>query len=117
MARHVVVQVSCDVCEATDATSVEFSVDRSAFEIDLCPEHRGQFTNALAPFVSQARSARTRGGAPAASSAPTRAKSGRRDAAQTEAIRAWARENGFQINSRGRIPGHIEAAYNARSGA
>jgi hypothetical protein len=117
MARHVVVQVSCDVCESPDATSVEFSVDRSAFEIDLCPEHRGQFTNALAPFVSQARSARTRGGAPAASGAPARVKSGRRDPAQTESIRAWAKANGYQISTRGRIPGHIEAAYNARPGA
>jgi hypothetical protein len=116
MARHVVVQVSCDVCDAPDATPVEFSVDRSAFEIDLCPEHRGHFTNALAPFVSQARSARARSGGASSSSAPARVKSGRRDPAQTESIRAWAKENGFQISTRGRIPGHIEAAYNARSG-
>ena len=117
MARHVVVQVSCDVCAAPDATPVEFSVDRSAFEIDLCAEHRGQFTNALAPFVSQARSARARSGGGSVSTSPARAKSGRRDAAETEAIRAWAKANGFQISTRGRIPGHIEAAYNARSGS
>lgn len=115
MARQVVVQVSCDVCEASDATPVEFSVDRSAFEIDLCAEHRSQFTNALASFVSRSRSARSRGAA--VSSASSSKKVGRRDPAQTEAIRAWAKENGFEISTRGRIPGHIEAAYNERSGS
>jgi hypothetical protein len=116
MARHVVVQVSCDVCGAPDATPVEFSVDRSTFEIDLCPEHRAQFTNALAPFVSQARSARTRAASGGTSSSSAK-KPARRDPSQTEAIRAWAKEQGYPISSRGRIPGHIEAAYDERSGA
>lgn len=115
MARQVVVQVFCDVCGAAEANPVEFAVDRSTFEIDLCPEHRGQFTNALAPFVSQARSARTRAVSTSSSSAAK--KPARRDPSQTEAIRAWAKEQGFAISSRGRIPGHIEDAYANRAGA
>ena len=114
MARQVVVQVSCDVCEAPDASAVEFSVDRSSFEIDLCADHRTQFTNALAPFVSRSRASRSR--VAAAAVVGSRKVSARRDPSQTEAIRAWAKENGFAISSRGRIPGHIEAAYNERTG-
>lgn len=116
MARQVVVQVSCDVCGAADASPVEFAVDRSTFEIDLCPEHRSQFTNALAPFVSQARSARARAASSGSSQASAK-KPNRRDPSQTEAIRAWAKAQGFAISTRGRIPGHIETAYNERSGA
>ena len=114
MARQVVVQVFCDVCESSDgATALEFSVDRSAFEIDLCAEHRSAFNNALAPFVSNGRSARARA-ASAATSAPTHRRVVRRDPSQTEAIRRWAKENGFAISGRGRIPGTVEEAYNAR---
>jgi hypothetical protein len=114
MARQVVVQVFCDLCESTEgAGPVEFAIDRSAFEIDLCAEHRAAFTTALAPFVSSGRTARSRG-ASASTNAPTHRRVVRRDPAQTEAIRRWAKENGFAISGRGRIPGTVEAAYNAR---
>jgi hypothetical protein len=113
VARQVVVRVSCDVCEAPEASEVEFAVDRSAFSIDLCPEHRGQFTNALSPFVSRARTARVRA-ASGGTSAGASKKPNRRNPSETEAVRAWARETGQQISSRGRIPAHIQAAYEAR---
>lgn len=115
MARQVLVQVTCDVCEAPDAAAFTFAVERSAFEIDLCSEHRGQFTNALAPFVSRARTAR-RAASDGASTSSAK-KPGRRTSSQTESIRAWAKEQGFTISDRGRIPGHIETAYNERAGA
>lgn len=31
-----------------------------------------------------------------------------------EPIRVWARENGFLVNNRGRVPAHIREAYAAR---
>jgi hypothetical protein len=117
MARQVVVQVFCDICESADsASAVEFSVDRSSFEIDLCAEHRAAFTSALAPYVSRARSARSRGGAPTSAVSSARRPT-RRDPSQTEAIRRWAKEQGFAISDRGRIPAHVESAYNDRSGS
>jgi hypothetical protein len=115
MARQVVVQVFCDVCESSDgATALEFSVDRSAFEIDLCAEHRSAFNTAMAPFVSSGRSARARAATSSATANPTHRRVVRRDPSQTEAIRRWAKENGFAISGRGRIPGTVEEAYNAR---
>jgi Lsr2 len=115
VARQVVVQVFCDVCESSDgASALEFSIDRSAFEIDLCAEHRSAFTGALAPFVGHARSARSRTAAAPSSAGTGTRRVVRRDPSQTEAIRRWAKENGFAISGRGRIPGHVEEAYNAR---
>ncbi len=118
MARQVVVQVFCDVCESADAASaVEFSVDRSSFEIDLCAEHRSAFTSAMAPYVSRARASRSRSSAAPAASSGAKRTPARRDPSQTEAIRRWAKEQGFAISDRGRIPAHVETAYNERSGS
>jgi hypothetical protein len=36
------------------------------------------------------------------------------DKARLNAIREWARHNGYTVADRGRIPTHIEAAYNAK---
>ena len=111
MASQVIVQVFCDVCESNEgATALEFAIGRSAFEIDLCGEHRAAFNAALSPFVSSGRSARSR----AATMSPSSSPSHRRDPSETEAIRHWAKENGFAISTRGRIPGTIQEAYNAR---
>lgn len=115
MARHVVVQVFCDLCESTEgATPLEFSVDRSSFEIDLCERHRSEFSAAIGTFVSHARSAKGRPGRPA--SAPSPARATKRDPGETDSIRTWARANGFAVSDRGRIPGHVQAAYDARHG-
>lgn len=115
MARQVVVQVFCDVCESSEgATALEFAIERSAFEIDLCVEHRAAFNMALAPFVSSARSARSRAVTTSSSAGQSHRRIVRRDPSQTEAIRRWAKENGFAISGRGRIPGTVEEAYSAR---
>ncbi|MFD6812450.1 Lsr2 family DNA-binding protein, partial [Streptomyces anthocyanicus] len=36
------------------------------------------------------------------------AASGSQDTAK---IRAWAKENGMEVNDRGRVPAHVKAAY------
>jgi hypothetical protein len=37
----------------------------------------------------------------------------RRDKEQIAAIREWANSHGYKVSNRGRIPGEVEAAYNA----
>ncbi|MGH9126597.1 MAG: Lsr2 family DNA-binding protein [Acidimicrobiales bacterium] len=69
-----------------------------------------------------ARSARPTPSAPAAAivpAAPVAAPALAAPAtADVAAIRAWARENGYVVNERGRIPGPVMAAYQAiRGGA
>jgi hypothetical protein len=115
MARQVVVRLSCDICQSEEnVAATEFAFGRSAYEIDLCAAHQQALTEATAPFVTAARKARTRASAPT-SMAPTSNRAvTRRDPAQTEAIRSWAKANGHAISSRGRIPAAIEAAYNAK---
>lgn len=118
MARHVVVQVLCDVCESAEgATPIEFSVDRSSFEIDLCDKHRSEFSAAIGTFVAHARSAKGRATRLTGTASSPSRPGPRRESGEADAIRTWARANGFAVSDRGRIPGHVQTAWEARTGS
>ena len=61
----------------------------------------------LAPYVDAAR--RVSGGRGTSSSAPRRRKAGQ----DYGAVRAWAKENGYQVSDRGRVPATVLEAYEA----
>ena len=119
MARKIVVQVSCDRCgrDVDSENPVELSYGGIDYRTDLCGEHAAALAAALDPFLSVAervegrrRPATVSGGRPGgAVRRPTR-----RDPIQVAAIRGWARENGYDISDRGRIPREVEDAYNER---
>jgi hypothetical protein len=101
--------LTCDLHgDETTARSVTFALEGSTYEIDLCEEHAGALHDALGPYVGLARraSSTSRGGSRPRSSS-------RRDPAQTQAIREWARGNGHKVSKRGRIPASVVAAYEA----
>jgi len=113
MARKIVHQLIDDldgtVIEIGSGESVHFSLDGVAYEIDLTSENAAALRDAFEPYVSAARSissARRSGSAP---SRPRR-RSGQQD---YSAIRSWARENGFQVSERGRVPASVVEAYEA----
>lgn len=117
MARNVVIQVTCDIC-GTDVSGTEglqFSVGGNTYEVDLCDVHRREFNDAVNRFVevghavARGGSATARPGAVRRPGAPVR-----RDREQLNAIREWARGQGYDVRERGRIPAHIEEAYNNR---
>lgn len=76
-----------------DVRTVRLSVDGTQYSLDLGPASRKLLQAALKPFLGKAR---------------VRAKEGESKAAH---IRVWAKENGFQVPSRGKIPSDIEAHY------
>jgi hypothetical protein len=92
--------------------TVTFALDGVAYEIDLKSDNADKLRDLLAPFVEKGRKqsgritgARRGGGRNAgrpAAAAP---------APDTAKIRNWAKENGYDINDRGRVPGEIKAAY------
>lgn len=123
MARSIVVQITCDICGAPiegAASLLTFAVRGSAYEADLCETHAAAFDTALEPYVAVAqksgrRTTQSTGTATRRETTPAGAKPPtRRDPEQIQAVRQWARENGFQVSDRGRIPAHIEEAYNKR---
>ncbi|MBM4574854.1 Lsr2 family protein [Rhodococcus hoagii] len=105
MATVTTTHVIDDIDGSTEATTIRFSVGRSHYEIDLSEENTDKLYEALQPFISKARkvSATT-------AAAPSRAARLRLEHA---AIRQWAKENGINVNDRGRLPNDLIERYKA----
>lgn len=95
--------------------TVRFALDGSEYEIDLNAKHSEELRSALGKYVTHARKiggAARRGGRGAG-----RAGRGAGPALNTTEIRNWARENGYDIKDRGRVPADLVAKYQAATGA
>lgn len=91
-----------------EGTTVHFSVEGRAYEIDLSPENAKKLRAAFEPYVSAGRSL---GSVPAAARRGARSRSGSsRDLGD---VRSWAEDNGFTVNNRGRISAAVLEAYDA----
>lgn len=115
MARRIVHQLVDDldgtVLEVGDGETVLFSLDGTAYEIDVTDGNAAALREALAPFIAAARPISSSRGTSA-----SRASSGnRRRTGQTDysGIREWAKENGFTVSERGRVPASVLEAYDA----
>ncbi|WP_226351925.1 MULTISPECIES: Lsr2 family protein [unclassified Pseudonocardia] len=86
--------------------TVRFGVDGKSYVIDLKSENVELFRAAVADFVAAARRDTT-GGVRVA----RRAASTDEMKARNQAIREWARENGYAVADRGRISVEITHAY------
>lgn len=107
MAQKTVVTMIDDIDghEGTDVRLVSFSIDGADYEIDLGESNRASLEAGLAPFLAAARPARARAGRKTRTS---------KDTAVSAEIRTWARENGVQLSSRGRIPAAVRADFEAQ---
>jgi hypothetical protein len=91
--------------------TVRFALDGTDYEIDLSNKHSDELRTSLRKYVDHARKV---GGT--ARRAGTRG--GRRPSTvDTVVVRAWARENGYDIKDRGRVPANLVAKYQAAIGA
>ncbi|GGH43946.1 histone-like nucleoid-structuring protein Lsr2 [Microbacterium album] len=112
MARKIVHQLVDDldgtVLEPGEGETVLFSLDGKSYEIDLTAENAQSLRDTFTPYISAAR--RMSGGS-SSSSAPR----GRRRGGQTDygPIREWAKQNGYKVSERGRVPATIIEAYEA----
>ena len=86
--------------------TVRFGLDGAEYEIDLSAKHNEALRAVLGTYVDHAR--KVSGSARKATAArPSRKPS----ANDTVAVRAWARENGYDIKDRGRVPADLVAKY------
>ena len=87
--------------------TVQFGLDGRQYEIDLSTANAEKLREALRPFAAagrraQGKSARTTG---------SRASNGGNP--ETAKIRAWAKENGYEVSDRGRVHQSVKDAYYA----
>ena len=91
-----------------DVETVRFSIDKHDYEIDLSAENAAKLRGKLDKFIGAGHLIRE-------SKRVARKKivGGAVSEEQTQAIRHWARENGYQVSERGRIPSNVREAFEA----
>jgi hypothetical protein len=107
MAQRVNVVLVDDIDGSDAVETVTFALDGVDYEIDLSEKHADQLRKAFAPYVGHARrtGGRRRGGRRSSSSSSSS------NGASAADIRAWARENGWDVPERGRVSAEVREAY------
>jgi hypothetical protein len=86
--------------------TVRFALDGVEYEIDLSAKHGEELRAALGTYVAHARKV-SNSARKGTAARPSRKPS----TVDTVAVRAWARENGYEIKDRGRVPAELIARY------
>ncbi|MFG2000275.1 Lsr2 family protein [Spirillospora sp. NPDC048911] len=106
MAQKIEVLLVDDLDGGKADETVRFSLDGTAYEIDLSKKNAAKLRKSIEPFLAGARKpakARRRGAASSAAGSRER----------SAAIREWARKSGIEVNARGRIPANVIDKYEA----
>ena len=104
MAQKVQVILVDDLDGGEATETVNFGLDGVSYEIDLSSKNASTLRDALAPYVGAGRRIggrrRGRGGASGTGASPAQ-------------VREWAREHGWELSDRGRVPADVREAYDA----
>lgn len=115
MARRIVHQLVDDIdgtlLDVGEGETVLFSLDGTAYEIDLTDENAAALRGALERYTKAARTVSgSRGSSAGSAAGRRRRRSGQQDYGE---IRDWAKKNGYQVSDRGRVPASVLHAYEA----
>ncbi|MFF1450179.1 Lsr2 family protein [Streptomyces sp. NPDC058274] len=109
--QKTVIVLTDDISGGEADETLTFGVDGKTYEIDLNGKNAAKLRDALAPYIEKGR--KTGGRPGAVSRGRGAAKSSGED---TAAIREWAKQNGYEVNDRGRVPATIREAYSKANG-
>jgi hypothetical protein len=112
MATQTIVHVTDDLDQSPNAETVTFGYGSDIWAIDLSQKNRTALESLLKPYMRAGRKVAGRGirrdrSAIAASIV--------RRSDELAAIREWARNNGYDVSDKGRVPYAIVEAYHAAS--
>ena len=108
MAQKVQVLLVDDLDGGEATETVAFSLDGTTYEIDLSSDNATKLRKEFGPYVDHARKASC--GAAGGRRRRTRTGPGRERSSE---IRAWAKQRGYKVSERGRIPAQIISEYDA----
>lgn len=111
MAQKVEVLLIDDMEGGEANETVRFGLDGTSYEIDLSDGNAAQLREALTPYVQRARKSTSR--APRAAARGGGRGRGGTSRERSAEIRSWARQQGINVNERGRIPSWIVEKYQA----
>ena len=107
MAQSVQIILEDDLEGGPADETVQFGLDGRQYEIDLSTANAEKLREALRPYAAAGRRAQSK------STRTTGARSSSGGNAETAKIRAWAKENGYEVSDRGRIHQSVKDAYYA----
>jgi hypothetical protein len=92
--------------------TVTFALDGVTYEIDLTTANADKLRGLLNPYTDSGR----RTGGRAGRGRTKAVRGGGASGPDTAKIRAWAKEKGYEVNDRGRVPATIREAYEKAHG-
>lgn len=107
MAQKVQVLLVDDIDGGEADETVTFALDGKSYEIDLTTDNADKLRDALEPYTKGGRRTGGRAATTRGKARPAAAGAGQ----DTAKIRAWAKENGYEVNDRGRVPATVREAY------
>jgi hypothetical protein len=110
VARKVSVSMTDDIDGEPAAETVQFGLDGVSYEIDLSEDNAIDLRDMLYRYTEAGlKIGGRKAGRPSAGTGESAAD----QRARTQRVRAWARENGFSISDRGRVPSEVIDAFAA----
>ena len=107
MAQSVQIILEDDLEGGPAEETVQFGLDGRQYEIDLSTANAEKLREALRPYAAASRRAQSK------SPRTTGPRSSSGGNPETAKIRAWAKENGYEVSDRGRIHQSVKDAYYA----
>jgi hypothetical protein len=115
MAERTIVTLVDDLTgeEAENISTVEFALDGVTYELDLTDDNSTKLHDVLSPYANAGRKI---GGRRRSGPRPGRPIKGTGRAADynretLKSIREWAKENGYNVSDRGRLPTEVLQAW------
>ena len=105
MAQSVQIILEDDLEGGPADETVQFGLDGRHYEIDLSTTNAEKLREALRPYAASGRRTQS---TPARTTGPRSSTGGNPETAK---IRAWAKENGYEVSDRGRIHQDVQKAY------
>lgn len=107
----------CDLCEFGDeleaTETVALRLDGYGSKLDVCSDHKKEVVETMLPIMEAGRETGEKPDTKKKKSAAKTSAPVPIDPEQSKHIRAWATENGMNVNPRGRIRQDVLDAYNA----
>ncbi|MPY83968.1 MAG: Lsr2 family protein [Actinophytocola sp.] len=107
MAENVAVTTLDDIDGSEAIERVRFALDGVSYQIDLSEQNARELRTVLGKYTRKARRVRGSGQQRSANGAVSRPP----DREVNQQIREWARQQGWDVSDRGRLPSSVIDAY------
>jgi hypothetical protein len=107
MATQTLIEYTDDLDGSKGAETLRFGLDGTDYEIDLKGGNAKKFRKAVGPYAAAARRVRQ------TATRQTTARRTTQTRDRSGEVRRWAREHGYNVGAKGRIPHAVEQAFTA----